>query len=242
MPFYEEIADYYDFIFPFNKAQIDFIKSFIEEPYQTKTVLDVGCGTGDLAIALADIGFHVTGIDYDAKMLHKATKKMDKESPVVFKLLDMREIAGYSTTPVFDTVLCFGNTLVHLTGLSEMEKFCRQVKAVLRDSGRFLLQILNYNYILDHDIKSLPMIENNVIAFERYYKYDGIKNLIDFRTILTIKESKRVIENTIPLYPLRKEELDMALKKAGFPNVSYYGDFDKRELKKDSLPLVIEAS
>jgi glycine/sarcosine N-methyltransferase len=242
MSFYEEIADYYDLIFPFNRAHIDFVKSCVEEPYRTKTVLDAGCGTGDLAIALAQIGFHAIGIDYDAKMLRKAGEKIDKEHPVIFNRLDMREIAHYFIIPTFDAVLCFGNTLVHLTGLSEIESFCKQIKSILKDNGSFLLQILNYDHILDHNIKSLPLIENNIIAFERYYKYNDINNLIEFRTVLTIKESKRIIENTILLYPLRKHELDMILKKAGFTDISYYGDFDKRKLKEDSLPLVAEAS
>jgi SAM-dependent methyltransferase len=241
MSFYEEIADYYDLIFPFNKAHVGFVKNCIEEPYRTKTVLDVGCGTGDLVIALADIGFHAVGIDYDANMLHKAGEKMYKETTAAFNRLDMREIAGYFTAPVFDGVFCFGNTLVHLTGLSEIEIFCKDVKTALKDKGKFLLQILNYDHILDQDIKSLPLIENNVIIFERFYEYDNKKNLIEFRTVLTVRETGKIIENTIPLYPLRKQELDEALKKAGFTDVSYYGDFDKRELKEDSLPLVAEA-
>ena len=237
MSFYEEIADYYDYIFPLNTAQIDFVNSCIEEPLRNRTILDIGCGTGDLAIALSDMGFDITSIDSDAEMLKRAERKMKK--PVVFARLDMREIKSYFTATVFDAVLCFGNTLVHLNSLSEVEDFCRQVKAVLKDSGRFLLQILNYDHILDHNITNLPLIENNIITFERYYEHN---NLIAFRTVLTVKKSGKIIENVIHLYPLRKHELDMALKNAGFTNVSYYGDFDRRELKENSLPLVVETS
>lgn len=242
MSFYEEIADYYDLIFPFNKAHIDFVKSCVDEPYIAKKALDAGCGTGDLVIALGDMGFCAVGIDDDAMMLHKAGEKVKNENSVEFIRLDMAEIERYFAVPVFDAVLCFGNTLVHLTGLSEIESFCKQVRDVLKDKGRFLLQILNYDHILDHNINKLPLIENNVIVFERFYEYDDKNNLIRFRTVLTVKESMRIIENTIPLYPLRKQELDAVLKKAGFTNVSYYGDFDRRELKEDSLPLVAEAS
>jgi ubiquinone/menaquinone biosynthesis C-methylase UbiE len=242
MSFYEEIAEFYDFIFPFNNAHINFVKSSIKEPYMAKKILDAGCGTGDLVIALADMGFHAIGIDDDAMMLHKAGEKVKNETRSEFTRLDMREIKRYFAAPDFDAVLCFGNTLVHLSGLPEIESFCKQVRAVLKDKGRFLLQILNYDHILDHNIRKLPLIENNIIVFERYYKYDDINNLIEFRTVLTVKESKKIIENTILLYPLRKQELNKALKKAGFTRVLYYGDFDKRELKEDSLPLVVEAS
>ncbi len=242
MSFYEEIAEYYDYIFPFNKAHIDFVKNCIDEPYMAKKVLDAGCGTGDLVIALADMGFHAIGIDDDATMLHKAGEKAKNETRSEFTRLDMIEIKRYFTAPAFDAVLCFGNTLVHLTGLPEIESFCKQVKAVLKDKGRFLLQILNYDHILDHNINKLPLIENNIIIFERFYDYDDKNNLIKFRTILTVKESKKIVENTILLCPVRKQELNNALKRAGFTDISYYGDFDKKELQGDSLPLVAEAS
>lgn len=239
MSFYSEIANYYDAIFPFNSTQLDFIKSCTRKPYKHKTILDIGCGTGDLAIALSNIGFHVTGIDYDVKMLHKARKKTHK--PVSFVGMDMKRITGHFSIPFFDIVLCFGNTLVHLTSLSEIESFCKQIKMILRDNGTFLFQILNYDHILDHNIKSLPLIENDTIAFERYYEYNSKDNLMKFRTILTIKETGKRIENEIFLYPLRKHELDEALKKACFTDISYYADFDKSKLKADSLPLVGKA-
>lgn len=239
MSFYDEIAEYYDHIFPFNRTQIQFVKSYTREPYLHKAILDIGCGTGDLAIALADTGFQVTGIDTDEKMLSKARKKMN--TPVAFIGIDMKMIAQRFVSPLFDIALCFGNTLVHLTSVLEIELLCKQIKALLQENGAFLFQILNYDHILDHNIKSLPLIENNTITFERYYTYNDIKNLMSFRTILTIKKTGKRIENEIYLYPLRRHELDTALKKAGFTDISYYGDFDKSKLKADSLPLVGEA-
>lgn len=239
MSFYEEIADYYDFIFPLNRTQIDFVKGCIKEPYQNKSILDIGCSTGDLAIALSDVDFSVTAIDSDTEMISKANKKIKNEKNVNFFCMDMQNIKNFFEANTFDSVLCFGNTLVHLTTLSEIEDFCRQARFVLRDNAKFLIQILNYDYILNHNITKLPLIENNNISFERYYEYN---KLISFKTILTIKKSGKTIENVIYLYPLRKQELGIILKNVGFRDVSYYGDFNKRALEEKSLPLVVEAS
>jgi ubiquinone/menaquinone biosynthesis C-methylase UbiE len=41
--------------------------------------LDAGCGTGNYALALAQVGFHVTGIDYAAGMLARAQDKVTDE-------------------------------------------------------------------------------------------------------------------------------------------------------------------
>ena len=72
MSFYDEIAPYYDAIFPLNRAQIGFVENCVETPYAGKRILDVGCGTGDLALSLAEAGFNVTGIDSDMEMIRRA--------------------------------------------------------------------------------------------------------------------------------------------------------------------------
>jgi len=176
------------------------------------------------------------------EMLCRANDKTKTHNTVNFIQMDMKRIGAFFKVHSFNLILCFGNTLVHLTDFSEIESFCREARRLLKEGGKFLLQILNYDHILDHNVKRLPLIENNHITFERYYEYDNIKNLIRFRTILTVKERDRRMENEILLYPVRKHELDEALRNSGFTDISFYGDFDKSELKTYSLPLVVTAS
>lgn len=241
MSFYEEIAEYYDHIFPFNRTQIQFVKGSLKEPYQNKRILDIGCGTGDLAITLSEAGFTVTGMDSDPVMLQKAVDKMT-DSSVTFTRMDMRGIGDYCNPSTFDAVLCFGNTLVHLASIQEIERLCKDVKHILKQNGKFLLQILNYNHILDHNIRSLPLIDNQFITFERTYDYNTGKNLITFKTTLTVKETSKKITNKVYLFPIRKDELYLSLRNSGFSDISFYCDFDRSMLKADSLPLVVEAS
>jgi glycine/sarcosine N-methyltransferase len=241
MPFYDSIAGYYDQIFPLDRRQINFIEESISGPHQGRRILDVGCGTGDLALALGDLGFIVTAIDADAAMIERAREKASTTSSVVFEQVDMRNLTDAFAPASFDLVLCFGNTLVHLTDPRDMESFLFQVRQVLGMKGKLLLQILNYDYVIDHPIRKLPLIENDVIRFERIYGYDQSHNLLSFRTTLTIKGINRAINNAIPLYPLRRQELEALLRKTGFTDLAYYGDFDRAPSREDSLPLVVEA-
>jgi glycine/sarcosine N-methyltransferase len=240
MPFYEEIAEYYDYIFPFSKTQIDFVRGSLKELYHDKKVLDIGCGTGDLAIALSEAGFAVTGIDSDPVMIQKAMDKMTNK-PVTFTPMDMQDLADFCNPSTFDAVLCFGNTLVHLANIQEIEKLCKDVRRILKQNGKFLIQILNYDYILDHNIRSLPFIDNQFITFERTYNYNNKKHIITFNTILTVKETSKKIINKVNLFPIRKDEIYLSLRNSGFSNISFYGNFDRSALKSESLPLVIEA-
>lgn len=48
------------------------------DPAPSGNYLDVGCGTGNYTIALAEKGLHFTGIDPSAEMLNKARERSDK--------------------------------------------------------------------------------------------------------------------------------------------------------------------
>jgi len=49
MAFYEKLSTYYDKLFPLRESRLSFVLSNLSKPY----VLDIGCATGDLAIALS---------------------------------------------------------------------------------------------------------------------------------------------------------------------------------------------
>lgn len=239
MAFYESISDLYDFIFPLNPVQIDFVTDRLA-PCEQKNLLDVGCGTGNLCLALGPHFKAIHGIDPDVSMLDIAIEKAGKNHPNLhFSPYGMLDIdTNFSD---LDAILCFGNTLVHLSSEDEILQFFKQSQKALKPGGKLLVQIINYDRILNQDIKGLPGIENDKISFERKYNYLPDKNLIEFETLLSIKESGQKINNLIHLYPIRKSRLDGLLSEAGFKKVIYYGNFKKESLTSKSMPLVFEA-
>jgi 2-polyprenyl-3-methyl-5-hydroxy-6-metoxy-1,4-benzoquinol methylase len=238
--FYQSIAEWYDKIFPFDPNQVEFVRRHVRIPVGAPKILDVGCGTGSLAVALAEAGFDVTGIDAYSEMIRlaKVKAKVQRRPEIRFEVMDMRDVSKRFDAASFDAVLCFGNTLVHLPGQMEIAGFAKQVARLLREGGRFLLQILNYDFVLDNRILQLPTIQNGRNRFERFYQFGDPSGRIRFRTVLTILDTNRVIENETLLFPIRKSELEDALKKAGFRNTYWYGDFTENPLTKTNLPLV----
>jgi len=94
---------------------------------------------------------------------------------------------------------------------------------------------------LKENIRSLPLIENDRIKFERYYHYNRQQRVIDFKTILTVKKENRIIENSVQLVPILKKEVEDILKNIGFEKVFFYGGFKKEGFTQHSIPLIIEA-
>ena len=238
MKFYSSIAEQYDLIFPYSPPQKKFVQSSVSAPLERKDILDIGCGTGNLTIELNPLFGSITGIDLDSEMIKAAKQKSDQPA---FFCRNMLELAKDFSPASFDVVLCFGNTLVHLDGLGEIAEFFSQTRKVLKPGGKVLLQIINYDRILDQQVDHLPTIENDQIKFERFYAYQKNTHRVNFDTRLTIKQNGEVIENSVPLYPILKDELKQILIDSGFDLIRWYGNFKKEPLTDMSVQLVVEA-
>ena len=237
-PFYTSIAPHYQHIFPFNPAQIEFLKYVL--PYNGARVLDVGCATGELAFALTHFGFPTWAFDFDSQMIQLAQKNKSEESMFpVFEQLDMLTIAERFPESYFDTVICFGNTLVHLLTDTDIQQFINAAFKVLTSEGKLTIQILNYQNILENQIKSLPLIDNEHIRFERNYEFHDGSKLIDFNTKLTVKSTGQEIKNSAQLYPITQMKLQQFLEEAGFIGIEFFGSFNREPLTEKSLPLVL---
>ena len=168
MGFYQSIAEQYEQVFPLNIAQVHFVKESIENPGKS-ALLDVGCGTGSLSIELGKDFQKVIAIDLDGTMLKKAKAKAEVDDNLSFVKMSMLDIEKHFAPNSFDSVICFGNTIVHLKNSDQISNFFKQSKSVLKENGRFLFQIINYDRIIDQKIDGLPTIDNDKIQFVRDY-------------------------------------------------------------------------
>ena len=235
--FYTSISEYYSKIFPYNPMQLQFVKNCIGK-LNKKQILDIGCATGELAFNLANEGAIVTGIELNSNLLKQA-KSNKKQTKLHFQKGNMLELENDFKTGQFDTVLCFGNTLVHLPTTSLIQQMLEGVKKVLKPSGQFLIQILNYDYILGEQISELPLIETENIKFVRNYKFKKDSPLIQFQTNLYLKKSGQIVSNETSLFAIRSKGLIDLLKDADFKNIEFFSNFKKEKFGGEHLPLIV---
>jgi len=88
-------------------GEADLVQALLGE-YGGTTVLDAGCGTGRVAIELAERGVAVTGVDADAEMLSAARAKAPEISWWEADLTD----PGTVPNGPFDVVLMAGNVMI----------------------------------------------------------------------------------------------------------------------------------
>jgi SAM-dependent methyltransferase len=99
---------------------------------QGGTILDLCCGTGQLAQDLTTRGYTVTGIDGSAEIL---TYARDRAPGVRFVRADAR---SFSLPSRVDAVLCLYDSLNHSMHTADLGAAFGNVRAALRRGGPFL--------------------------------------------------------------------------------------------------------
>ena len=238
--FYTSISNYYSEIFPYKPMQLQFVKNRVGD-LTGKSVLDIGCATGELAFQLANEGAEVTGIDLNEDLLQQA--KSGKAHPnIQYRVGNMMHLENNFRTAQFDTVMCFGNTLVHLPTKELILQMLKGVYTILKPGGNFLFQILNYDYILNESVTELPLIETDNILFIRKYKMDENSPIIQFQTDLVLKNENEVISNQTSLLALQSADLVDLLNQAGFRNIELFSNFKQETYSGKHLPLVVSCT
>lgn len=243
---YKLLAERYEELFPPSRSQISFISRMISRDLpRSGRLLDIGCGTGALAAALIgkigkepDRELRIDAIDLDQAMIDTG-KRLHAGTPGLhFHRMDMRKIGTRFSPERFHGAVSMGNTLVHLDGPESITAFFRSVHSLLGKSALFILQILNYDYILEKKIFDLPPITIPGLQFTRRYQEDPDGVHIIFETTLKDQATGEISRGNTVLYPLRKTELMDTLSSAGFSQFEIYGSFDGAPLTADSLPLI----
>lgn len=225
---YNKISEYYDKIFPKNVKKLDFL---IENLPKGK-VLDLACGSGLYVNELNKLGYLAEGYDLDESMVKIAKDRYPNLAVYKKNMLDLSQVNNY------EGVYSIGNSIVHLEGLDEITRLIKKIYIALKENGKIIIQIINYNRIIKRKITSLPTI---VFAEGRFVReYQLINNKILFKTSLYYNH--KVVKEQVTLYPLLRDDLIETLKQKGFKNIKTYGDFIKNEfVEKESLHLIVTA-
>jgi SAM-dependent methyltransferase len=217
MSFYSRFASYYESVFPFSQGVYTLLRRHL--PLPEAAVLDVGCGTGHYAGALAGEGFDVVGVDLDAEMIAYARAHYPGAT---FHVLNMLDIA--SLERVFDGVFCIGNTAAHLTRV-EFARFLDRVRDRLAPTGPWILQVMNWDYVLTREAVTLPLIEaEGGVVFRRVYR-DISEDRVTFETRLEVA-GEVIFEDATPLYPLRSDDIVALHEERGFQLAAHLGSYD----------------
>ena len=234
----DQWADYYDLLDIDRTEMIGFYKSLIT--YRTKSLLELGCGTGTVTIACTrqlrrqTDEYRVAGVDISAAMLRIARERNDT---IEWVCDDIRSphVAGS-----FDLVICCFNTLQELLTEEDLGQMLRSVHGLLNPSGLFAFDIYqpNLEYLSRPRFNRIARLAigpgGEQLEVRENYVFDPASE------VLTI-EWRLYADNRMVLPPWQyfyrqytATAIERQLSAAGFVIQKRYGGFDGSPLTNDS--------
>ncbi|MDT3700396.1 MAG: class I SAM-dependent methyltransferase [Thermincola sp.] len=120
---------------------INYLKRlFARHNIKPHRILDLGCGTGNVTIPLAEMGYRLTGLDLSPEMLAVAEEKARSKGLIVNWLCqDMRamDMADLS----FELVISMTDSLNYISTGDELLHVFKQVRNLLKDGGWFIFDL-----------------------------------------------------------------------------------------------------
>ncbi len=242
-------SDIYTAVHSHRTADVLFYVDLAQEA--GSTVLELGCGTGRIAIPIARAGIDVVGLDSSPGMLREARRNLREAGPlpgkVTFRRGDMRSFRLPQRCTL--AIIPF-NTFLHLLSVADQRQALQSIRRHLAPGGRLALdvfvpdlhrpareeaQLYSQGHVTD------PASGRRFALWDQG-SYDHLHQVIQVRTIIeeldaTGKVVQRLYRDHQTRY-VHRYEMQHLLELSGFEVEELYGDFDGGDFDADSEQMV----
>ncbi|MCL2672542.1 MAG: class I SAM-dependent methyltransferase [Clostridiales bacterium] len=205
-------------------AWASYIDSFLRE-CKSKTVLDCACGTGNITLRLAQLGYAMTGSDLSEEMLFIAQEKARALGRCIpFVQQDMRKLRLHK--PV-DAIVCACDGVNYLRGKSDLSAFLRAAWQALKPGGLLVFDLSSV-YKLAHILSDKQYFEDNDdYTYLWYNSYDPAARDCELTLSVFAREGEvyRRYDEVQVQHAFTQGEIETALLACGFVDIRAYAAF-----------------
>lgn len=234
---YQNTAQFYDIGNSRTKEAVDivFYKSLLAPK---ETVLEIGCGTGRVAIELAKAGHPVEGLELSESMLNILKEKIKKETNIDLTLTsgDMRE---FSLNKTFDWIIFPFRVFQALENNSDRKSCLDSLRKHMTIKSKAVICMFNphpdmlRNWgskgIVDFDFP-LPDSSMNVRQISDQVRHDLINQTIEVDMFIEKHKDGQIVEripDKIVLGYLYSAQAKALFETSGFEIEEEYAGYDK---------------
>ncbi len=177
------------------------------------SAVDLGCGTGTLALLLERHGWQVTGIDASPGMVEEARRKASLQGAKAdFTAADIRT---FSLPRTVDLAVSVYDVLNHLPAAADLHLACMSIGRALRTGGLFVFDLNNDRCFRRLWTRNETITERDfTMTLEN--SYDAQAGRAVSRVRVAFNDGREALDETVEECCFQPEEVDAALKAAGF--------------------------
>ena len=240
---YRRAAKFYDLFG--SKDDLEFYRELTLQ--SGKKALELGVGTGRVAIPLAKAGITVVGIDNSVHMLRVAREKLAKETEAVKRcvILKRGDMRNFELKQSFQFIYIPASTFDHNITVAEQKRTLNCVYKHLEKNGTFAFDLEQATpdkpeiswWIDRKEIDGGRMVVRSVFT-----RRDMTKRTCSLDLFFDVYKNSKLLERYHEygeVAIISKDEVTKLLEENGFRVESIYGDFNKSKYRNDSLRVVL---
>ena len=203
---------------------VDFYRQIMDaERVCPRTAVDLACGTGSVALILAQQGLRVTAVDMSEEMLTVAQQKAASlDNPPMFICQPLQEL--YLPRAV-DLAVCALDSLDYITNPEDCQEAIRRIYKSLNPGGILIFDVNTPEKLRAMDGQVFIDEDDDVFCVWRG-EFDEETNICSYGMDLFQRQGNlwsRSFEEHRE-YAYSQEQLTKYLKNAGFTHIRTYGD------------------
>ncbi|HSV73654.1 MAG TPA: class I SAM-dependent methyltransferase [Chthonomonadales bacterium] len=209
-----------------------------------RRVIDLACGTGNVAFRLAECGYEVTGVDISAAMVGEARRKAAaNRSGVAFEVQDAADLR--LLPPPYDLCVSFFDSLNNITRSDRLLSAMRSVCEHLVPGGLFVFDV-NTRYALENRYFDQACSDpRERLRYNWRSDFDPVTRLCTISMQFWLREeggATREFHETHVQYAYEEGELRRLLQQAGFADIEAFHAYTLRPVQPCTDRMFVVAS
>lgn len=223
---YQGLAPIYDYVM--RHVDYDEWAAFIQSVFQrhapqTRRVIDLACGTGNVSTELAYLGFEMTGADISESMVRVAGEKAAANgSQSDFVQRDLRDLSGLGP---FEAAVCMYDSFNYLLEPEDIDEALTQVSAILEPGGLFVFDVCTERNSLRYFSGMRDRESGPGFTYERHSYYKAPERLQHNHFEIRFEGDDELYEETHVQRIYRLSEIEERIHASAFELLDVLSEF-----------------
>lgn len=251
----EQLARFYDLEYRDYSQDTHFYiqHALALDPERRLPLLELGCGTGRICVALAAAGFNVAGVDLSRGMLDMCARRAAEagvSDRLTLACADIRSLSGVPQGP-YNLALCALNTFAYLGSTDDQLAALRVARGLLVPHGIIILD-------LTPPFPEMLTPDDGEVLWQGTYRDEQqrvvrkfVSGWVDYSTQthhVTIFYDEQAPDGSVSRLAQQidfrwtgRYEMELLLAEAGYEVTALYGDYDLADFDQASERMIFVA-